>query len=76
MNYAKLRGKIKECYKTQASFATALGIDESTLSAKLNNGSDWTRSEIETACTLLQIPITSVHDYFFTDKVGKTQLDA
>ena len=73
MSYAKLRGRIKECYKTQASFAEDLCMDESTLSAKLNSKSDWTRLEIENACMLLHIPINLVHAYFFTDEVEKTQ---
>lgn len=73
MSYAKLRGRIKECYKTQASFAEDLGMDESTLSGKLNSKSDWTRTEIENACILLHIPIKHVHAYFFTEEVEKTQ---
>lgn len=67
MSYAKLRGRIKECYMTQEKFAEALGMDTSTLSAKLNNKSDWTRSEIENACQLLKISINAVHTYFFTN---------
>lgn len=65
-NYSKLRGKIKEVFGSQDAFATAMGIDRSTLSLKLNGKSDWTRLEIEKACPLLNIPIVEVYAYFFT----------
>ena len=73
MSYAKLRGKIKEVFGTNEAFAKALGIDTSSLSAKLNNKSSWKREEIEKACELLNIPIEEVYLYFFTQKVGQTQ---
>ena len=34
--YDDLKGKIRARYKTQDNFATALGISNATLSAKLN----------------------------------------
>lgn len=64
--YAKLRGRIKEKYGTQANFADAMGMDRSTLSLKLNGKSDWTSPEIEKACVLLEIPFAEAHTYFFT----------
>lgn len=68
MSYAKLRGKIKEVFGTNEAFAKALGIDVSSLSAKMNNKSPWKREEIERACELLHIDISEVHIYFFTAK--------
>ena len=65
-NYSKLRGKIKEVFGSQDAFASAIGMDRSTLSLKLNGKSDWTRQEIEDACVLLHIPVVEVHAYFFT----------
>lgn len=64
-NYAKLRGKIKEVYGIQDSFANAIGMDRSTLSLKLNGKSDWTREEIVKSCHVLNIPIVEVPAYFF-----------
>lgn len=75
MEYAKLRGRIKEIFGTISAFADAMGKDVSTISAKLNNNSPWTREEIEKACKLLMIPIEEVHLYFFTQKVGKSQFE-
>lgn len=73
MSYAKLRGKIKEVYKTQEAFAEAMGMDCSTLSLKLNGKSEWSMTEVEKACGLLDIQIQEVYAYFFTAKVGKSQ---
>lgn len=74
MSYAKLKGKIKEVFGTIKVFADEMGKDVSSISAKLNNKTPWKREEIELACKLLGIPIEEVHLYFFTQKVGKTQL--
>lgn len=64
-SFAKLRGKIKEVFGVQDAFATAMGMDRSTLSLKLNKKSEWNRLEIEKACELLHIPIAEVPAYFF-----------
>ena len=68
MNYSKLRGKIREVFGSNENFAKAMGMDSSSLSAKLNNKSPWKREEIEKACSLLHIPIEEVHLYFFSEK--------
>ena len=68
MSYSKLKGKIREVFGTNKKFAEAMGIDLSSLSAKLNNKSPWKREEIEKACELLHIPIEEVYLYFFYKK--------
>lgn len=73
MSYSKLRGKIREVFGTNENFAKAMGMDLSSLSAKLNSKSPWKREEIEKACELLYISIEDVYLYFFTRKVEKTQ---
>lgn len=70
MSYAKLRGRIKERFGTIAAFADAMGVDVSTVSARLNNKSPWKLNEIEKACGLLDIQIEQVHEFFFTRKVA------
>ena len=65
MSYSKLRGKIVEVFRNNASFAEAMGMDKSSLSFKLNNKTPWKREEIEKACELLGINIEEVHLYFF-----------
>lgn len=68
-DYAKLRGKIKEKYGTQANFAKALGVSEPTLSKKLNNETEFTQVEINRSCELLEIVFQDIPVYFFTLKV-------
>lgn len=65
MSYPKLRGRIREKFCTQESFASKMGMSPATLSIKLRGKTDWTRAEIELACELLEIPITEAHSYFF-----------
>lgn len=67
MSYAKLRGRIREKYHTQDAFATAMGMNASTLSAKLTGTSEWTKSEIAKAAFLLGIACEDIHIYFFAE---------
>lgn len=66
LNESKLRGLIREKFKTQADFALAVGMSDTTLSAKLNGKTDWKRQEIETACRLLDVAAEDIPLYFFT----------
>lgn len=67
--YAKVKGKIKEKFGTQADFASAMGLSATTISDKLNNKSPWTQKEIDSACVLLGIEPVDIPTYFFTTKV-------
>ena len=73
MSYAKLRGRIRENFGTQDKFAEAMGMNKSTLSQKLNARVEWSRLEVEKACQLLDIDMSEIGAYFFTEKVGKSQ---
>lgn len=64
--YDKLKGKIKEKFGTQDSFAKALGISRTTLNLKLNNLSEFTQKEMIDALTLLEISGNEVSEYFFS----------
>lgn len=69
-NFNKLKGKIREVYKTQNDFAIAMKMAPNTLSSKLNNTSDFSISEINTAFRLLGIASASeAWNIFFTKKV-------
>lgn len=68
-DYRKLDGKITEVYKTQYKFAEALGISKASISAKLNNKTDFTQKEICDSLRLLKIPESEVYSYFFKIKV-------
>lgn len=65
--FAMLRGAIHAKYGTQEAFADAMGMRISTLSAKLNGRSEWTKSQIKLACELLEISLEEVYLYFFAD---------
>lgn len=64
-NYDKLRGKIREKYKTEASFAAAVGLSRTTLSQKLNNQTDFGQDEICKISELLEISDKEIPIYFF-----------
>lgn len=72
-DFSKLRGRIKEVYGTQTSFATAMLMNEATLSNKLNNNVEFSPKEIIRACMLLCIKLDDIKAYFFTLKVQKAE---
>lgn len=65
MLFYKLRGLINAKFGTQAAFAEAIGLSPTALSARLNGTTEWTRADIEKACTALEIPLTETAAYFF-----------
>lgn len=66
-DYSKLRGKIREVFGNEKSFATALEISDTTLSLIFNNKSEFRQSQIKHACSLLDIPAEEIDDYFFCE---------
>lgn len=64
-DYSKLRGRIVEKFGTISAFTKALGSSTVTVSAKLNNKSGFSRSDIEHWGELLEIPSTEIGLYFF-----------
>lgn len=69
MNYAKLRGKIREIFGTQEAFAKAIGLSKSGVSMRLNGKVNWTAEEIERAKEALDFSAEEIGTYFFTRKV-------
>lgn len=70
-DYSKLRGRIREVYKTETKFADALGISPTTLSSKLNNKVGFSNDEMLNICTLLNIPLSDTSNYFFANVAKK-----
>ena len=64
-NYNKLRGKIRETFKTQYEFAEAMGMSKSSISVKLNNKVEFTQTEIENSVDILKIKKEEIPAYFF-----------
>ena len=75
MKYEKLRGTIRGRYRTQSDFASAMGMDPATLSAKLNGKRDWGSDEIAHACKLLDIQAERVYEYFFSEDCCPNKLN-
>lgn len=72
-DYSKLCGRIREKCKTQQRFAKLMGIARSSLSAKLNNYSEFTQQEINRALTILDLSQYEIPEYFFKEIVQKSE---
>ena len=72
-NYAKLRGRIRECDFTQAQLAKAIGVSKGTLSAKLNGQFAFTTEEVLSISQELSIPLNEIGAYFFTVRVQNSE---
>jgi hypothetical protein len=68
-DYSKLRGKIREVFKTEGKFAKAINLSSNSLSSKLNNRVEFTQQEIAKATELLSIDDNEFNTYFFTKEV-------
>lgn len=71
IDFNKLRGRIKEKLGSEAKFAEKIGISPASLSAKFNNKSDFTATEIIKACDkdVLDIPLEEIGANFFNQKL-------
>lgn len=65
-NHSKLLGRMREFGFTQESLAKSIGINESTLNAKLNGKAFFSTKEIDKICELLNIPNEEIGIYFYT----------
>lgn len=67
-DYSKLRGRIREKFKTESAFGEAMGLSHNTISKKLNGHILFVQNEIDKAIALLEIPDDEISTYFFTTK--------
>lgn len=65
-DYNKLLGRIKECGFTQQEVADKMGISANSLNRKLLGKHDFKSAEIESLSTILKIPNSKLHYYFFS----------
>ena len=65
-NYSKLLGRMRELGYTQEKLARAIGLNESTLNAKLNNKGYFNNNLIDKICEVLDISKTEIGSYFYT----------
>lgn len=69
LNYDKLRRKIREVLGTQSKLANLIGLDETTISNKMNSNTYFTQKEILKISEILNIKIEEIPEYFFKTKV-------
>ena len=64
-----LRGRIVQKYGSMKNIAKPMGLSYVTIIHKIKGYRDWTASEIEKLCRLLEIKAEDIPLYFFTDEV-------
>lgn len=69
MDKAKLKAKMILNNDTGITLAKALGISDTTLSAKINNKAEFTRSEIEKIKLRYKLDAEEIDNIFFNQKV-------
>lgn len=74
-DYSKLLGRIKEKGFTQESLAKHIGITPGVMSLKLNNQSPFKQKEMFLICDALEISISDIGEYFFTQKVRNSRTE-
>lgn len=67
-DYSKLRGRIREKFKTESAFGKVMNLSHNSISKKLNGYIQFTQNEIDRAIVLLEIPDDEISTYFFTTK--------
>lgn len=72
-DYSILKGKIVEKIGSRRELADKLGINETTLSNKLNNKTDFSREEMKKICQILDEPLSRIMEFFFTEVVRENE---
>ena len=70
-DYSKLRGLIKEVFKTEGAFAAAIGRSPSYLSKVFSGVTDFDQDDIRKGAAALSIEKEQIGRYFFTLEVDK-----
>ena len=73
INHDKLKGRIREVLGTQGKLAQKLGLDETTISNKINSNTYFTQKEILNICSILKIPFKKIPEYFLKEKVREDE---
>ena len=74
-DYSKLRGKIREAFQTESSFAKKLGISKQGLSSKLNGRLNFNLHEISRMSLIFKFREEEMFEYFFRRKANIRKLD-
>ena len=71
MEYSKLRGRIVEKFGSQKRFSAKIGLSEQSVTAKLNDRTDFSKEDILLWSKTLDIEQDNIGAYFFEDKLSK-----
>ena len=72
-DYSILKGKIVEKIGSRRELADKLGINETTLSNKLNNKTDFSREEMKKICKILDEPLYKIVEFFLPETVRENE---
>lgn len=75
LNYDKLRGLIRENFKTQANYANFLGISEGQLYKIFNCETYFNQSQIIKTANFVGSTPEEIYECFFKQKVEKTSTE-
>ena len=74
-DYSKLKGRIREYFGTQDSFAESLDLSSTSMNSKLNGKVRFTQDEIYYAIQRLNIKPEELLDIFLEKELNEMQLD-
>jgi transcriptional regulator with XRE-family HTH domain len=63
--YSKIKALLVEKNMSQEELAEKVKIEKTTLNRKLNEKSDFSISEVDRLCSVLEIPDDKIRYYFF-----------
>lgn len=64
-DYSKLRGRIIEKYGSLGKFTEKVGISKTAMSKKMNGSTQFSQSDVELWCRLLEIDRAEIPDFFY-----------
>lgn len=70
MDKIAFKHKVIDCGLSYVSIAKHLKINEATLYRKLNDQSEFTRSEIKALAELMQLTMDEINNIFFNGKLA------
>jgi transcriptional regulator with XRE-family HTH domain len=66
-NVNKLRGRLAEIGMTLSDFAEKMGLSRPTARKKVDGETQFLAAEIKRACDILEIPLSEIETYFFSN---------
>lgn len=74
-DYSRLRGRVREKLGTEGAYAKAIGRSHNFVSSVFAGNSVMTQDDITKSIDVLEIDTSEIGDYFFTQKVHKSETE-